>query len=54
MIEADSYFGAPENETYDGPAEMTITCKDGIVHAIGIWNEDESYAEVWNIEILPL
>lgn len=34
-----------------GGANLTITCKDGIVHAVGIWNEEERYSEGWDITI---
>jgi hypothetical protein len=45
-------FGSGENIYYNGPGECTITCKDGIVHAIGIWNND--YPEGWDITISSL
>ena len=46
---SESIFGDGSNESYDNPMDLTITCKDGIVHAIGIWNGE--YSEGWTIEI---
>ena len=46
---SEGVFGDGSNQSYDNPMDLTITCKDGIVHAIGIWNGE--YSEGWTIEI---
>ena len=53
-------FGYGNNVMHTGPAEYTITCKDGIVHAIGIVEEYDfgfglEYDGIgWDITITPL
>ena len=46
-------FGDGINSTYDGPANFTITCKDGTVHAVGIWNKEDGVPEGWDITVTP-
>ena len=50
----DGVFGQGANMSEDGPHEdFTLTCKDGIVHAVANYSSDYGPGG-WNVTITPL